>query len=108
MLISEGSRDSVSVQNTIFLFDKTDIFCEAVAFDDAFRRLFQHTFSFFLDWQLTTCGARGMAGPTGNQCEKDYKANNNSHVLKAVTVIEDQPSFKGMQKWKVPSEGIYT
>lgn len=63
---------------------------------------------FTIDWQLTPCGARGIVGPTMNQCEKSYKSSNNSHILKTVTIIEDQQSFKGMQKWKVPSEGIYT
>ncbi|XP_017466502.1 PREDICTED: ALK tyrosine kinase receptor [Rhagoletis zephyria] len=58
--------------------------------------------------QLTTCDTRGMIGPTQQQCEAAYKESNQSHVLKEVHVVEDQSSYKGMQKWKVPHEGYYT
>ncbi|XP_053962484.1 tyrosine-protein kinase receptor [Anastrepha ludens] len=58
--------------------------------------------------ELTTCDTRGMIGPTQQQCETSYKENNQSHVLKEVRIVEDQSSYKGMQKWKVPHEGYYT
>ncbi|XP_067626535.1 tyrosine-protein kinase receptor isoform X2 [Eurosta solidaginis] len=58
--------------------------------------------------ELTTCDTRGMIGPTQQQCETAYKGNNQSHVLREVRVVEEQSSYKGMQKWKVPHEGYYT
>ncbi|XP_002006595.2 ALK tyrosine kinase receptor [Drosophila mojavensis] len=58
--------------------------------------------------ELTTCDTRGMIGPTQAQCEVAYKEQNQSHVLREVHVVEDQSTYKGMQKWKVPNEGHYT
>ncbi|KAL9915872.1 anaplastic lymphoma kinase isoform 1-T8 [Glossina fuscipes fuscipes] len=58
--------------------------------------------------ELTSCDTRGMIGPNQLQCETFYKDTNRSHVLKEVHVVEDQSSYKGMQKWKVPHEGYYT
>ncbi|XP_030566432.1 ALK tyrosine kinase receptor [Drosophila novamexicana] len=58
--------------------------------------------------ELTTCDTRGMIGPTQTQCESAYKEQNQSHVLREVHVVEDQSTYKGMQKWKVPNEGHYT
>ncbi|XP_055839664.1 tyrosine-protein kinase receptor [Episyrphus balteatus] len=58
--------------------------------------------------ELTTCNTRGMIGPTASQCEAFYKEHNKSHILKEVRVVEDQSTYKGMQKWKVPNEGHYT
>lgn len=49
-----------------------------------------------------------MIGPTQSQCETAYKEQNQSHVLREVHVVEDQSTYKGMQKWKVPNEGHYT
>ncbi|KAH8421056.1 hypothetical protein KR222_006577 [Zaprionus bogoriensis] len=58
--------------------------------------------------ELTTCDTRGMIGPTQAQCENFYKEQNQTHVLREVHVVEDQSTYKGMQKWKVPNEGHYT
>ncbi|XP_017077953.1 ALK tyrosine kinase receptor [Drosophila eugracilis] len=58
--------------------------------------------------ELTSCDTRGMIGPSQAQCEAAYKEQNKTHVLREVHVVEDQSSYKGMQKWKVPHEGHYT
>ncbi|XP_068145947.1 LOW QUALITY PROTEIN: tyrosine-protein kinase receptor [Drosophila tropicalis] len=58
--------------------------------------------------ELTSCDTRGMIGPTQAQCESAYREQNKTHVLKEVHVVEDQSTYKGMQKWKVPNEGHYT
>ncbi|XP_034653781.1 ALK tyrosine kinase receptor [Drosophila subobscura] len=58
--------------------------------------------------ELTSCDTRGMIGPTQSQCESAYKEQNKTHILREVHVVEDQSSYKGMQKWKVPNEGHYT
>lgn len=63
---------------------------------------------FSTDLELTTCDTRGMIGPTQSQCEAAYKEQNQTHVLREVHVVEDQSTYKGMQKWKVPNEGHYT
>ncbi|KAH8372849.1 hypothetical protein KR009_006577 [Drosophila setifemur] len=58
--------------------------------------------------ELTSCDTRGMIGPSQSQCESAYKEQNKTHVLREVHVVEDQSTYKGMQKWKVPHEGHYT
>ncbi|ALC42076.1 Alk [Drosophila busckii] len=58
--------------------------------------------------ELTTCDTRGMIGPSQTQCESYYREQNQTHVLREVHVVEDQSSYKGMQRWKVPNEGHYT
>ncbi|KAH8298472.1 hypothetical protein KR044_005153 [Drosophila immigrans] len=58
--------------------------------------------------ELTSCDTRGMIGPSQSQCESVYREQNQSHVLREVHVVEDQSTYKGMQKWKVPNEGHYT
>ncbi|KAI8039940.1 hypothetical protein M5D96_007365 [Drosophila gunungcola] len=58
--------------------------------------------------ELTSCDTRGMIGPSQAQCEAAYKEQNKTHILREVHVVEDQSSYKGMQKWKVPHEGHYT
>ncbi|EDV37465.1 uncharacterized protein Dana_GF13459, isoform C [Drosophila ananassae] len=58
--------------------------------------------------ELTSCDTRGMIGPTQAQCESSYREQNKTHILREVHVVEDQSTYKGMQKWKVPHEGHYT
>lgn len=58
----------------------------------------------FLVYELSTCGNRGMLGPSPDDCSKFY---NNTEIASTVRVNEKAP-HKGVQIWKVPSEGYYT
>lgn len=58
----------------------------------------------FLVIELTTCGARGKEGPKKEDCHEAYSKKELHHSIK---VLEDPP-FKGVQVWKVPSEDYYT
>lgn len=55
-------------------------------------------------YELSTCGTRGIHGPTPEDCSKAY---NNTEILNHVRVSEKAP-YKGVQVWKVPNEGYYT
>ena len=54
--------------------------------------------------ELTTCGARGKEGPRNYDCYEAYKEK---ELQQSIKVLEDPP-FKGVQVWKVPSEDYYT
>lgn len=54
--------------------------------------------------ELTTCGARGKEGPRNDDC---YEAYREKELQQSIKVLEDPP-FKGVQVWKVPSEDYYT
>uniref|UniRef100_A0A1B0CWR4 receptor protein-tyrosine kinase n=1 Tax=Lutzomyia longipalpis TaxID=7200 RepID=A0A1B0CWR4_LUTLO len=54
--------------------------------------------------ELNTCGAKGILGPNAADCLGVYNA---TELLGNVRVIENSP-HKGVQVWKVPSEGYYT
>lgn len=60
--------------------------------------------SLYIVYELSTCGVRGIYGPTPDDCSKYY---NNTEILNHVRVNDKAP-FKGVQVWKVPSEGYYT
>ncbi|XP_070504088.1 tyrosine-protein kinase receptor-like [Chironomus tepperi] len=55
-------------------------------------------------YELSTCGTRGIYGPTPEDCSNHY---NKSDIMSSVRVSDKAP-FKGVQIWKVPSEGYYT
>jgi anaplastic lymphoma kinase len=57
-----------------------------------------------LVYELSTCGAHGNYGPTPDDCMKAY---NGSDYTNHIRVSEKLP-YKGVQIWKVPSEGYYT
>ncbi|XP_048392847.1 ALK tyrosine kinase receptor-like isoform X1 [Stegostoma tigrinum] len=52
-------------------------------------------------WIIRTCGASGPKGPTQTQCNNAYKNTSTSVVVVA------KGSWKGIQKWRVPSTDTY-
>ncbi|XP_055704589.1 tyrosine-protein kinase receptor [Phlebotomus papatasi] len=54
--------------------------------------------------ELGTCGVKGILGPSSSDCLGFY---NTTETLNSVRVIDSSP-HKGVQIWRVPSEGYYT
>ncbi|XP_052121753.1 tyrosine-protein kinase receptor-like [Frankliniella occidentalis] len=52
-------------------------------------------------YRFSTCGAKGMSGPSQDRCSSFYNGTNTN-----VTVL-DAP-FAGVQRWVVPETGPYT
>lgn len=54
--------------------------------------------------ELSPCGAKGIAGPTAQDCAKSYNGTQTGEKIK---VLEMYP-HKGTQVYSVPNEGYYT
>lgn len=61
-------------------------------------------FCFYPGVWLSTCNASGRLGPSPSDCIDTY---NNSDSMDAVKMVDD-PKWKGVQLWRVPSENYYT
>lgn len=61
-------------------------------------------FAFSLVVWLSTCNATGRYGPNPSDCADTY---NSSDALDIVKMVDD-PKWKGVQLWRVPSENYYT
>lgn len=65
---------------------------------------YQKKNNFSLEIEMTPCGAKGIAGPTAQDCAKSYNGTLTGEKIK---VLEMYP-HKGTQVYTVPNEGYYT